>query len=145
MHERGRSALKRNEINLALLLFLEADHEFRYVLFSWIQLSCILTFLCICLLRILVVNYATGILFRQCNSDLLKSVDNVALLQLDIVWCYLCLRSMSHIPDADRRLGLCEASLERSYGKNLERVQALKGTAGLFPAFFFPFKTTFYS
>ncbi|XP_034250174.1 NEDD8 ultimate buster 1-like [Thrips palmi] len=95
LHERGRSALKRNENSLALLLFLEADQE-----------------------------------FQQCNSDLLKSVDNVALLQLDIVWCYLCLRSMSHIPDADRRLNLCEATLERTYGKNLERVEALKGTAG---------------
>ncbi|XP_026273356.1 NEDD8 ultimate buster 1-like [Frankliniella occidentalis] len=68
--------------------------------------------------------------FGQCNSALLKSVDNVALLQLDIVWCYLCLRSMSHIPDADHRLGMCEVSLERSYGRNMERVAALKGTAG---------------
>lgn len=78
------------------------------------------------------VHNASGMLFRQCNSDLLKSVDNVALLQLDIVWCYLCLRSISHIPDADRRLGLCESTLERTYGKNLERVEALKGTAGMF-------------
>ncbi|KAJ1529541.1 hypothetical protein ONE63_006313 [Megalurothrips usitatus] len=68
--------------------------------------------------------------FGQCNSGLLKSVDNVALLQLDIVWCYLCLRSISHIPDADRRLSVCEVSLEHSYGKNLERVAALKGTVG---------------
>lgn len=95
LHERGRAVLKRSEYSLALLLFLEADEE-----------------------------------FRQCNSQLLKSVDNVALLQLDIVWCYLCLRSISHIPDADRRLELCEATLERTYGKNLERVEALKGTAG---------------
>ncbi|KAK3932435.1 NEDD8 ultimate buster 1 [Frankliniella fusca] len=68
--------------------------------------------------------------FGQCNSDILKSVDNVALLQLDIVWCYLCLRSISHIPDADRRLDICEVSLERSYGRNMERVAALKGSAG---------------
>lgn len=57
-------------------------------------------------------------------------MDNIALLQLDIVWCYLCLRSISHIPDADRRLSQCEITLERSYGKNLERVEALKGSAG---------------
>ena len=31
LHEKGRSALKRNKVSLALLLFHEADSKFKYV------------------------------------------------------------------------------------------------------------------
>lgn len=68
--------------------------------------------------------------FSQCNSGLLDSVDNYALLNLDIVWCYLCLKSVSQIPEAEERLKKCEQSFHRSYGPNLERLIALKGTPG---------------
>lgn len=30
--------------------------------------------------------------FSRCQSNILESVDNAALINLDIVWCYLCLR-----------------------------------------------------
>ncbi|XP_046393499.1 NEDD8 ultimate buster 1-like isoform X2 [Ischnura elegans] len=75
--------------------------------------------------------------FNQCNSNLLKSVDNYALLNLDIVWCYLCLRSVSHLPDAEQRLKKCEENFHNSYGTNLERLITLKGTTGNERALFF--------
>lgn len=58
MHEKGRSALKREDFNEALILLLDADRE-----------------------------------YNTCNSKLLESVDNYALLNLDIVWCYLMLKA----------------------------------------------------
>lgn len=68
--------------------------------------------------------------FSHCKSELLHSVDNYAVLNLDIAWCYLCLRSVSHIPDAEQRLHKCEMNFHQSYGPNLERLLALKGTTG---------------
>ncbi|KAJ9594376.1 hypothetical protein L9F63_014199, partial [Diploptera punctata] len=68
--------------------------------------------------------------FSRCQSQLLKSVDNYALLNLDVAWCYLCLRSVTHIPDAEQRLKVCEQNFHQSYGPNLERLMALKGTTG---------------
>lgn len=65
--------------------------------------------------------------FNECNSKFLESVDNYALINLDIVWCYLCLRNVSQLPDADRRLNICERSFRRSYGENYSRLYALKG------------------
>jgi hypothetical protein len=32
--------------------------------------------------------------------DILQAVDNYAILCLDIVWCYWCLKSLDHLPDA---------------------------------------------
>ncbi|XP_018326796.1 NEDD8 ultimate buster 1 isoform X2 [Agrilus planipennis] len=66
--------------------------------------------------------------FRQCNSQLLENVDNYALLDLDITWCYLCLQSVNHLPEAYERLNRCEERFIKSYGPNLERLIALKGT-----------------
>ncbi|KDR09755.1 NEDD8 ultimate buster 1 [Zootermopsis nevadensis] len=68
--------------------------------------------------------------FSHCQSQLLQSVDNYAVLNLDIAWCYLCLRSVTHIPDAEQRLRKCEQNFHQSYGPNLERLLALKGTTG---------------
>jgi len=69
-------------------------------------------------------------LYSQGQSQLLQSVDNYALLNLDIAWCYLCLQSVTHIPDAEQRLHKCEENFHWSYGPNLERLLQLKGTAG---------------
>ncbi|KAH8312406.1 hypothetical protein KR044_010595 [Drosophila immigrans] len=65
--------------------------------------------------------------FSGCNSRFLEAVDNYGLLNLDIVWCYLCLKNISQLPDAQRRLDLCERIFHRSYGENYSRLYALKG------------------
>lgn len=65
--------------------------------------------------------------FSACDSKFLESVDNYALLNLDIVWCYMCLKNVSQLPDADRRLSICERNFKRSYGENYSRLYALKG------------------
>ncbi|XP_047115578.1 NEDD8 ultimate buster 1-like [Schistocerca piceifrons] len=68
--------------------------------------------------------------FSNCHSQILQSVDNYALLNLDIAWCYLCLQNVTQIPDAEERLKKCEQSFHKSYGPNLERLMLLKGTTG---------------
>lgn len=95
MHEKGKSALKRENYSEALVFFLDADCE-----------------------------------YKSCNSKLLESVDNYALLNLDIAWCYLCLRSVTQLPDAEQRLTICEQNFKKSYGENLDRVVSLKGSSG---------------
>lgn len=65
--------------------------------------------------------------FITCNSKFLESVDNYALVNLDIVWCYLCLKNLNQLPEAQRRLEICEKSFRRSYGHDLSRLINLKG------------------
>lgn len=65
---------------------------------------------------------------KNCNSSIIKSIDNLALLNLDIVWCYLQLKSITQLPDAERRLQLCEDSFKRTYGENFERVKQIKNS-----------------
>ena len=93
LHEKGKSQLKLENYNEALILFLEADQE-----------------------------------LNQCNSMLVESVDNYAILNLDIVWTYLCLKSIMQLEDAERRLKICETSFKRSYGENYSRLAELKGS-----------------
>jgi len=57
LSEKGRVALKREQFDEALLLFLEADEK-----------------------------------LSQANSKFLEKVDNYALLNLDIVYCYFRLK-----------------------------------------------------
>lgn len=94
MHEKGKSALKRDDYSEALVFLLDADNE-----------------------------------YKMCNSTLLQSVDNYALLNLDIAWCYLCLRSVTQLPDAEQRLLVCERNFKKTYGPNLDRVVSLKGNS----------------
>ncbi|XP_063904141.1 NEDD8 ultimate buster 1-like [Zophobas morio] len=68
--------------------------------------------------------------FKRCNAQILNSVDNYALLDLDIAWCYFCLQSVANLPEAYERLKRCEERFHSSYGPNLERLQALKGATG---------------
>ncbi|XP_062518918.1 NEDD8 ultimate buster 1-like isoform X2 [Corticium candelabrum] len=69
--------------------------------------------------------------FKQCRSDILQAVDNYAILCLDIVWCYWCLKNLEHLPDADARLRICQTSFEKSYGSNMERLMMLRGSIGM--------------
>ncbi|XP_039295333.1 NEDD8 ultimate buster 1 isoform X2 [Nilaparvata lugens] len=68
--------------------------------------------------------------FSSCRSQLLERVDNFALLNMDIAWCYLFLENLALLPDAEQRLKQCEAKFKYSYGPNLERIVELKGSAG---------------
>lgn len=38
-------------------------------------------------------------------------------------------QSISHLPDAENRLQICERHFKKSYGDNLDRVMTLKGNA----------------
>ncbi|XP_066257356.1 NEDD8 ultimate buster 1-like [Euwallacea similis] len=83
-------------------------------------------------------NYSTALVFfleadhefSNCSSELLQSVDNYALLNLDIAWCYLCLQSFTHLPEAQKRLQRCEEKFLQTYGPNLERLMFIKGNTG---------------
>ncbi|XP_066154361.1 NEDD8 ultimate buster 1-like [Euwallacea fornicatus] len=68
--------------------------------------------------------------FSNCSSVFLQSVDNYALLDLDIAWCYLCLQSFTHLPEAQKRLKRCEEKFLQTYGANLERLMFIKGNTG---------------
>ncbi|CAL8106533.1 unnamed protein product [Orchesella dallaii] len=74
--------------------------------------------------------------YSQCQSQLLEMVDNYGLLNLDIAWCYLSLQSIAELPEAESRLQKCERALKRSYGEDMERVVALKGSTGWEAALF---------
>ncbi|KAI5638969.1 NEDD8 ultimate buster 1 [Phthorimaea operculella] len=67
--------------------------------------------------------------FDECRSSILATVDNWALLQLDIAWCYLQVQALSAASDAATRLQRAEEAFARSYGTDNQRVIALKGTA----------------
>ena len=68
--------------------------------------------------------------YRKCTLELLKTVDNYALMNLDIAWCYLKLGNMTELPNAANRLSDCESSFVKTYGANLERLNAVKGSVG---------------
>ncbi|KAI5739290.1 hypothetical protein M8J77_017364 [Diaphorina citri] len=68
--------------------------------------------------------------FNLCTSSILDSVDNYAVLNLDIAWSYLCLESVTQLPEGEDRLRKCERSFHKSYGPNLERLMTIKGSTG---------------
>ncbi|KAH8249913.1 hypothetical protein KR026_001480 [Drosophila bipectinata] len=68
-------------------------------------------------------------LFSHCDSKFLNAVDNYALLNLDIVWCYLCLKNITQLPDAQRRLDICEKNFRRSYGDQFDRLYSIRGSS----------------
>ncbi|UJR33117.1 hypothetical protein I4U23_020574 [Adineta vaga] len=64
--------------------------------------------------------------FRQCSSQMLNSVDNWGLLNLDIVWCYLCMQNVNDLQDAAERLMKCDTCFVKVYGNSFQRLKALQ-------------------
>ncbi|OIT36111.1 PREDICTED: NEDD8 ultimate buster 1 [Nicotiana attenuata] len=64
--------------------------------------------------------------FSLCNQKLIEMVDNVPILQIDMVWCYLMLRDISWLSVAGVRLAKAREGLERSHGKEASRLRLLQ-------------------
>ncbi|KAF8035986.1 hypothetical protein BT93_C1876 [Corymbia citriodora subsp. variegata] len=65
--------------------------------------------------------------FSHCNPHFIEMVDNVPILQLDTVWCYLMLRDISSLSVAGIRLQKAREGIECALGKDYSRVRRLQG------------------
>jgi UBA/TS-N domain len=68
--------------------------------------------------------------FSRAAPALLESIDNFAVLQLNLCWCFLRLRDPAFLPEATTRLQRAESILERAHGQSLERLLAVRGVTG---------------
>ncbi|GAA6090945.1 NEDD8 ultimate buster 1 [Tachysurus ichikawai] len=68
--------------------------------------------------------------FGKCVSTLLNTVDNYAVLQLDILWCYCAKESLHCLEDCKQRLQNAEHCFLSCYGEKQQRLQKIKGNTG---------------
>ncbi|KAM7265759.1 hypothetical protein ACFE04_003442 [Oxalis oulophora] len=64
--------------------------------------------------------------FLLCNPKIIEFIDNVAILQIDMVWCYFMLQDISWLSVAGVRLEKARKGLERAHGKDFSRVRLLQ-------------------
>lgn len=60
--------------------------------------------------------------FSQCRSELLDSSDNAARLNLDIVWCYLCLKVSEAFSLHEKCHSLYETAIRSEVGFNYDMI-----------------------